>query len=392
MYFTEVVFWTCLFIIFYNYAGYTLVLATVVAIKKTFIRKVAAVKTIEPDVTLIIAAYNEADFIEKKILNCFELIYPENKLHFIFITDGSSDNTPQKISRHERVQLLHQPERKGKTAALNRAMQYVNTPIVVFCDANTLLNPLAIKNIARHYANPAVGGVSGEKKIITSFDTRAAGIGEGIYWKYESLLKKLDSAFYSVVGAAGELFSIRTALFDPVDPAVILDDFIISLSVAMKGYRIIYEPDAYAMETPSVSMEDEQKRKIRISAGGFQSMVMLKGLLNIFKFPLLSFQYISHRVLRWTLTPLSLPLLLLSNCILAAGSEKIIFKVLLICQLTFYFLALLGSYFSRKGLKVKSLYILYYFLFMNFSVYSGFLRFLNNAQPAAWEKASREKP
>ena len=392
MHFTEIVFWTCLFIIFYNYAGYTLILAIAVTIKKIFIRKPPVVNVIEPDVTLIIAAYNEADFIEKKISNCFELIYPENKLHFIFITDGSSDNTPQKVSQHNRIQLLHQPERKGKTAALNRAMQYVNTPIVVFCDANTLLNPLAIKNIVRHYPNPAVGGVSGEKKIITSFNTQTAGIGEGIYWKYESLLKKLDSAFYSVVGAAGELFSIRTALFDPVDPAVILDDFIISLKVAMKGYRIIYEPEAYAMEAPSVSMEDEQKRKIRISAGGFQSMVMLKGLLNIFKFPLLSFQYISHRVLRWTLTPLSLPLLLLSNCILSADSEKMIFKVLLICQLTFYCLALLGSYFTRKGIKIKSLYIPYYFLFMNFSVYWGFLRFLNNAQPAAWEKASREKP
>ncbi len=391
MHFAETLFWIALFLIFYNYIGYAFLLSILIPLKNLFGPKSSVDMFFEPDVTLVIAAYNEADFIEKKIENCFELDYPDDKLHLIFITDGSTDDSPLRIARFPKIRLFHQPERAGKTAAINRVMQYVQTPIVIFCDANTLLNEEAIRNIVKHYVDPQVGGVAGEKKILTDTSSDAAGAGEGLYWKYESWLKQLDSDFYSVVGAAGELFSIRTSLFERVNPAVILDDFIISLKVAMKGYRVIYEPTAYAIETPSSSMREEQKRKIRISAGGFQSISMLKGLFNIFKYRLLSFQYLSHRVLRWTITPLCLPVIFILNCILAVGPGILIYKVLLTCQLISYCLAFIGLYFAKKNIKVKVLYALYYFLFMNFSVYLGFLRYLKKEQSPAWEKASREK-
>ena len=181
--------------------------------------------------------------------------------------------------------------------AINRVIPFVTTDFVVFSDANTLLNRDCIREIIQHYKDPTIGAVAGEKVVSDqSGEAGVAGAGEGLYWKYESFLKKMDARFYSVVGAAGELFSIRTALFEPVQKQVLLDDFIISMKICKKGYRVMYEPKAFATEAPSFSLKEEQKRKIRISAGGWQSVFMLKSLLNIFKYGRLSFQYISHRV------------------------------------------------------------------------------------------------
>ena len=135
----------------------------------------------------------------------------------------------------------------------------------------------------------------------------------GLYWKYESFLKKLDSEFYSVVGAAGELFSLRTELYESAGENVIIEDFVMSLKICMRGYIIKYEPGSFAMEESSPSMKEEEKRKIRISAGAFQAMVLLRGLFNVFKYPALSFQFISHRILRWTLCPICLIALLVAN-------------------------------------------------------------------------------
>ncbi len=202
-------------LVFYCYIGYGILIYLLVKLKKLFPSEstMQPVTDFEPEITLVVAAYNEADFIERKIRNSLELDYPPGKLHMIFITDGSTDGTPEIIRDFSQILLLHQPERKGKVAAMNRAIKYVETPFVIFSDANTLLNTSCVREIVKHYADPRVGGVAGEKKIISKQKDMAAGAGEGIYWKYESLLKKLDSEFYSVVGAAGELFSVKTDLF-----------------------------------------------------------------------------------------------------------------------------------------------------------------------------------
>jgi poly-beta-1,6-N-acetyl-D-glucosamine synthase len=264
-------------------------------------------------------------------------------------------------------------------------MKFVKTPIVIFSDANTDLNTASIKNIVRHYQFKNVGGVAGEKRIFKKAEDNASGAGEGLYWKYESFLKRKDSEVYSVVGAAGELFSIRTELFEEPAENIIIEDFYLSLSITSKGYRFIYEPDAYATETASASVGEEWKRKVRISAGGFQAIVKLKRLLNPFKFGVLSFQYISHRVLRWTLAPLFLPLVLLSNIWLAMYGHP--FYVLTLAgQVGFYFLAWLG-YLNRD--KKVGFFVPYYFCVMNLSVYAGFLRYLRGKQSVVWEKSQR---
>ncbi len=386
------IFFTGIMITFYSYIGYGILLWTWLKLRKTPPLKGGAPNIQDAlPVTLVIAAYNEEEFIEEKIRNTLSIDYPEHLFHIIFITDGSTDRTPELVKGFPRIQLLHATGRSGKVAAIHRAMKFVHTPVVIFSDANTLLNKECIKNMVRHYEDPQVGGVAGEKKILASEGDNIAGAGEGLYWKYESFLKGLDWKFYTVVGAAGELFSVRTELYEHPGDDILLDDFVISLRVCQKGYRVAYEPGAYAVETGSASIREEQKRKIRISAGGFQSMYLLSDLLNIFKYPKLSFQYISRRVLRWSLCPLFLPIIFLCNLVLVANGESELYRWILVAQVLFYSFALLGWLLFRAGKRISFLYAAYYFVFINFSLYQGFFRFLKGRQTVLWEKASRGK-
>jgi len=344
-----------------------------------------------PKCTLLIAAYNEENFISEKIKNTLALEYPDGKLEIIFITDGSTDRTPDILREYPEIKLLHQNERKGKVAAMHRAQAYVKTEIIIFTDANTLLNKDALINISRHYADEKIGAVAGEKRVHFDEKADAGAAGEGFYWKYESLLKKWDSELYSTIGAAGELFSVRSNLYTPVSEDTILDDFMISMLIAAKGYRIAYEPEAFAIESASENISEELKRKVRIAAGGIQSIVRLKALLNIFRYGLLSFQYISHRVLRWTITPFLLIIALILNTLICILIPEMIYYVLLLGQALFYFLALLGMEFEKKELRFKIFFIPYYFCVMNYAALAGTKRYIGNQQSSIREKANRKK-
>ncbi|MEI6575324.1 MAG: glycosyltransferase family 2 protein [Bacteroidota bacterium] len=390
----KIIFWTLLFIVFYAYIGYGILLYILIKFKRLLFpgKGNAQFPEVEPEVTLFITAFNEKAMVADKIRNSLELDYPAEKLHMVWVTDGSDDGTPELLRQYEGISVYHKPERKGKIAAMNRGMEFVKTPIVVFCDANTLLGKESIRRIVHLFNNPKVGCVSGEKRIFSKDKDNAAGAGEGLYWKYESTLKKWDAELYSVVGAAGELFAIRTPLYREVEGDTLLDDFIVSLRVAMEGYTIQYDPEAYAIETASANVKEELKRKIRISAGGIQSVIRLSPLLNVFKYGTLSFQYISHRVLRWTLAPLSLLFLLLigfwlafNEGMLAGGFYGIIFWL----QVVFYLAALLGWYLENKSIRVKLLFVPYYFFIMNLSVFLGFNRYVKRTQSVNWERAKR---
>ncbi|MBU1823320.1 MAG: glycosyltransferase family 2 protein [Bacteroidetes bacterium] len=342
-----------------------------------------------PTLSLIVAAYNEDQIIEDKIRNTLSLVYPQDKLKIIFVTNGSTDRTPDLVRAYDMIQLLHSSERKGKIAAVHQAMKSVDTDLVVFTDANTFLNTNALKLIARHYQDAKVGAVSGEKRVSIEEQSDATA-GEGFYWKYESTLKKWDSELYSVVGAAGELFSVRRSLYEPVPADTILDDFMISMQIAQKGYRTVYEPDAYAVELSSENVGEELKRKVRIAAGGIQSIVRLTALLNPFAYPVLSFQYIGHRVLRWTITPFMLFVALVTNAVLVVWHAGWLYDILLLGQLTFYGMALGGWLLERRKIKIKVLFIPYYFCIMNYAVLAGIIRYLSGKQSAAWEKSIRK--
>lgn len=391
----EVLFWIFIAIIFYTYLGYGILLYALVILKRALKGKpITYDDSYEPEVTLFVAAFNEKEYVEAKMNNARNLNYPKEKVTHLWVTDGSDDGTPELLRKYEDVRVLHQPERKGKIAAMNRGMGHVETPIVIFSDGNTDLGKESIREIVRLFSNPKVGCVSGEKRIHVQDADQAAGAGEGLYWKYESQLKKWDAELYSVVGAAGELFAIRTELWQEVEKDTLLDDFIISLRVAMQGRTIQYNPDAYAIEHPSANVGEELKRKVRIAAGGIQSVVRLAPLLNIFKYGILSFQYISHRVLRWTLTPVLLLLLIPLNIWLAAEEGFFnlgIYNLLLGGQLMFYSLALLGWVLENQKIKIKAFFIPYYFFIMNLSVYLGFNRYLKGNQKVTWERAQRAK-
>ncbi|MEA3504876.1 MAG: glycosyltransferase family 2 protein, partial [Bacteroidota bacterium] len=172
----------------------------------------------------------------------------------------------------------------------------------------------------------------------------------------------------------------------------LLDDFIISLRIAQQGYKIGYNPNAYAIETASANVKEELKRKIRISAGGFQSIVRLKSLLNPFKYGVLTFQYISHRVMRWTVAPFSLPFIFVINLLLALQqgiTSTNLYPIIFGLQLLFYVLALTGWYFENRKIRLKLLFVPYYFFIMNYSVYLGLIRYLKGKQTVNWERAKR---
>ncbi|WP_282124244.1 glycosyltransferase family 2 protein [Algibacter mikhailovii] len=389
----KLTFWILLFIVFYTYVGYGLVLFLLVKIKRVFKTKGKQSKSnYQPEVTLLIPAYNEKHFVAQKMQNSLDLNYPKDKLKICWVTDGSNDGTNLKLADYDMVDVFHEDQRKGKINAINRVMDKVKTPIVVYSDANTLLGKDAIHHIVTCFEDEKVGCVSGEKRIFNKDKDDAAGAGEGLYWRYESTLKKWDAELYSVVGAAGELFAIRTALYNEVEPDTLLDDFMISLRVAQKGYTIQYNPKAYAIESASANVKEELKRKIRISAGGIQSVVRLRVLLNVFKYKTLSFQYISHRVLRWTLAPLCLILLIPILGVLSYNEGGLgfhMYTILFWLQGLFYAAALLGWYLKHRAISLKVLYVPYYFFIMNYSVVLGFVRYMNNAQSVNWERAKR---
>ena len=381
------VFWIGIAIVVYTYVGYGLI---IYILNKLIGRNKNTDNQADgfyPEVTLMVAAYNEERFIESKIVNSLSLAYPADKLNLWIVADGSTDKTVEMAQKFPTVTTFHSQERKGKIHAVNRVMKSVKTPIVIFSDANTVLNTDAIKNIARHFKDEKVGGVAGEKQIVDNKSDNASGSGEGMYWKYESALKKMDSNLTTAIGAAGELFALRTELYHETEPDTLIEDFVTSMRIVAKGYRFVYEPEAYAIETASATIKDEWKRKVRISAGGIQAIIRLPELLNPFRYGLICWQYVSHRVLRWTLAPLALPIILISNIFLF--NQSLLYKACLFGQLVFYSIALLGHLLRAKKISIKGFFVPYYFSMMNLSVFAGVVRLIRKQQSVVWEKSQR---
>ena len=392
----EIVFWILLLIVFYTFAGYAVLLAILLPLKKIISKKRPAPESRTSDlprVCMFVAAYNESSYVDIKVANLLELDYPRDQIQYLWITDGSDDGTPEILKKYPQMEVHHLPERKGKIHAMNRGIQFVEAPIVIFSDSNTTLCKQAIRIMVETFNDPQVGCIAGEKRIVNRKTDGAAGSGENIYWKFESWVKRMDSELNSVVGAVGELFAIRTALYSEVENDTILDDFIISLRIAGQGYRIAYTPNAYAIETASVNVSEELKRKVRIAAGGLQTIGRLKELLNPFRYGWLSVQYISHKVLRWTIAPIALFSLLFLNffILLNAGTWDFnnFYSIFFYLQAFLYLLALLGRFFERHKVRFKFLFVPFYFAAMNYASIMGLIRFLKGRQSVNWEKSKR---
>ena len=390
----KIIFWLCLALVIYTYVGYGAVLYIILKVKNIFFRRETTPilpldPQLLPDVTLMICAYNEADVIEEKMQNIRALNYPQEKLCVMWVTDGSSDNSNELLQAYPEVKLVYSPERKGKAAAMQHGLQENKAEYVIFTDANTMLNADAIREIVRQFMKKNVSCVSGEKRVAARHAGQATAEGEGVYWKYESMLKRWDSELYSAMGAAGELFAVRMSHYLPAPSNALLDDFMMSMLILKDGHRIAYTNEAYATEYGSASTAEESKRKRRIAAGGLQSIWWLRSLMNPFAYPKVAFQYVSHRVLRWSITPLALFALFPLNLLLLFASGSLIYQLLFLLQLFFYLSALTGHILKVSGRRNKLLYIPCYFLFMNLNVFLGIGYLMSHKDSGTWEKARR---
>lgn len=390
----KIIFWLCLALVVYTYVGYGAMLYIILKIKKLFVRREASPilpldQQLLPEVTLMICAFNEADVIEEKMKNIRELNYPQDKLCVMWVTDGSSDDSNKLLASYPEVTLVYSPERKGKAAAMQHGLRKNKTEYVIFTDANTMLNANAIREIVRQFMRPNVSCVSGEKRVKARHSGQAAAEGEGLYWKYESTLKKWDSELYSAMGAAGELFAVRMSHYRQAPSNALLDDFMMSMLILKDGHRIAYTKEAYATEYGSANTEEESKRKRRIAAGGLQSIWWLRSLMNPFAYPKVAFQYVSHRVLRWSITPIALFALIPLNLLLIVFDGHPLYCIIGVLQLLFYLSALTGHILKQIGHRNKLLYVPCYFMFMNLNVFLGIRYLMTHNSSGTWEKARR---
>jgi cellulose synthase/poly-beta-1,6-N-acetylglucosamine synthase-like glycosyltransferase len=383
----KIIFWVLIFILLYSYLGYIFILFIIKQLKNLRKKNTHIQNNYEPEVSLIIAAYNEKEIIRQKIENTYKIDYSPEKLHLIWITDGSDDGSEKILQGYPNIILLHQPERKGKIHAINRGMKYIKTPIVIFSDANSMLSANSVKELVKELNNPEVGCVAGNKRIFSGMKEDAVIAGESIYWKIESLIKNLESSVNSVIGAAGELFAIKSELFERVDNDIILDDFVISLIIARKGYKIKFAEKAYAYETGSASINDEIKRKVRIAAGSIQTMLKMKDL--IYKYGFLSFQYLSHKILRWTIIPFSFIFIFLINAWLAFIEPDSLYFLIFLLQLFFYLFVIVGYLLKDHKIKFRFIFLPFYVFFMNYSLVKGWIKYFRKEYTVNWDKAKR---
>lgn len=377
----QLLFWSSLAILLYTYVGYPVAISLWARWRPRPTRQ----GEITPKVTVLVAAYNEEDCIAAKIENTLALDYPPERLDLLIITDGSSDRTPEIVASHAdaRVRLLHQAERQGKSAALRRAWPHVRGEAVLFSDANCALPATALRAMVRHLADPQVGGVSGAKRF--GHATGAVGRGEGLYWRYEAWLKRCDGAVGSVMGAPGEVWLARRQAYRPPEPDVLLDDFVSSLRMVAAGWRVAYEPHAVACEQPSSSLQAEWRRRVRNAAGGWQAILRLREMWRVR--PLLVWQYVSHRVFRWTAAPLAQVLLLAANLGLLSRPAYLAFAI---GQGMLYALTaagwLLAERGRRAGLFSRVAIQVFYLTMLHAASLIGGIRYLRGRQSVLWRK------
>lgn len=372
------IFWLSVGALLYTFGGY----AALMTLLARWRHRPVRAAPITPSVSLIIPAYNEAAVIAEKLENTFALDYPRELLEIIVVTDGSDDRTPDIVRAYavRGVRLLHQPERRGKIAAMNRAVPYASGEVLVFSDANAMIEPQAIRALVANFADPQVACAGGVKRIRTRASVQARG--ESAYWRYEAYLKKLDSQVNTAIGAIGELFAIRRALYRPLAEDLIIEDFVMTMELVARGWRVVYEPAAVTWEDASPSLRGEWRRRSRIAAGGFQALGRLKEIVN----PLHSFaafQFFSHKVLRWLA-----PFFMLGALCANLGLLHLPFyRVLFALQVIFYALALLGGVLQIFNIHLWLVQVPFYFCFANATSLGGFYKFVTNTQPATWTKA-----
>ncbi len=335
-----------------------------------------------PKVTLVVAAHNEERCIARKLANSLAIDYPADRFEVLVGSDGSTDRTDELVKRVRDARVvLSRAERLGKAGVLNRCVPMARGDIVVLTDANTLVEPGAVKKLVRHFADPSVGAVCGRLRL---FHPSGRRYEESAYWLYESLLKLYEGKHGAVMGANGGLYAIRRSLFAALPPGTIVDDFVVAMRILERGYKVLYDPEAVASEETTEDYDQEFRRRARIAAGNFQSLKLLGGLLSPAA-GFAAFAFWSHKVLRWC-APACMALLFVASLALLGQP---FYRAALFAQLAFYGLAAAHRLSALPPRARPFASAAYYFVRMNLALAVGFVRFLRNAQSAAWDRTAR---
>jgi cellulose synthase/poly-beta-1,6-N-acetylglucosamine synthase-like glycosyltransferase len=368
-------------LVLYTFIGYPAVVAALARLRP---RPVRTRPGFEPDVSLVIVAYNEEDVIGEKLANTRSLDYPRERLEVVVVADGSDDRTPELAREVEGTRVLFEPERRGKLAAMNRAFEAARGDVLVFSDANNRYSVNALRALVAPFADPSVGVVTG-RKAIDDGQGRPLDRAEGLYWRYESKVKEWESAVGSVTGVAGEALAFRREAYRSPRPGTMNDDFVQAFLAALDGWRVVYAPEAVSLERASATLADEATRRSRLVTGRWQALRELLPLA-LRRNPRLAWQVVSHKGLR-PLVPFAMLGAAVSNVSLARDRRWA--RALLGLQAGFYAAALAGWETDRRGRRNRWLYLPYYFCRMNAATLDGIRNFVARRHEAVWAKVRR---
>lgn len=379
----DILFWTFLFLITFTYLIYPVLIIFI----SRFVSPPSKLALSEyPTVAMVVPAFNEEDHLPEKINNCLTIDYPQDRIEFIFGSDGSDDGTNDILeSKSNRsIRAFIYPEREGKIKVLNKLIKMTQAEIILLSDANTIYQPESVKILVKHFSDKAIGGVCGKLRLINPSST-SGGTGESLYWRYENLIKEAEGKISSVISANGAIFAIRRALYEPLREDIIVnDDFANTLNILRKNKRVIYEPQAIATEYTSPDIESELIRRIRISALNFNAMPdLIRFLRPKYGFPALAL--FSHKILRWLVPFFGFGMLISNYLILGQGG---LYPYLFAGQVLIYLASLLGylgeKFFNRSGIFLP----FYYLALMNIALVIGLWRSITGTQKGAWERVS----
>lgn len=377
-------FWICAACLLYAYAGYPLLIWWLARRLGRPVEIPAVEETDLPSLSLLIAAYNEEAVIGNTVQTALAMDYPAEKLEIVVASDGSSDATSEIVRcfAGRGVRLLDYRQRRGKASVLNSAFPELSGEIVLLSDANTRIDPAAARRIARWFVNEHIGIVCGRLVLTDPVIGRNV---DGLYWKYETFLKRCEGRLGALLGANGAIYAIRRALYAPIPDGTIVDDFVIPLRATLRtGCAIVYDCDAVAHEETPPDMRSEFRRRCRIGAGGFQSMGMLWKLLDPRR-GWIAFTFLSHKILRW-LCPFFLLGLFATNLVLC---EQPFYRYCLLGQVGFFLVSMLSALAPFQARPWKFLRLTAMFTSMNAALLVGFWRWLWGLQKAAWNRTAR---
>jgi cellulose synthase/poly-beta-1,6-N-acetylglucosamine synthase-like glycosyltransferase len=376
--FAQIIFWSAALGVVYVYVGYPALLALIATLTP---RRRLSDSPSTPSLSVLIAACNEEANIEEKLKQTVQLDYPADRLEILVLSDGSQDRTDEIVRGFPdpRVRLVRVAERRGKTNAQNLGVKDATGEVLIFSDATTVYHPQALRYLASNYEDPGVGAASGRYQYFDAKQSSPTGLGTIAFWNYENTIKVWQSRINTLTGCCGCIYSVRRSAYTELAPDII-SDLVQPLWVIQKGYRVVLEDRALAYEETTESTAEEFAMRVRVVTRGMRGVLSVPQLLKPWKYPWISFQLFSHKVLRW-MVPLLLLVVLISSAVLI---KQPYFRLFLALQLSFYGLALLQLLIPMHRWW-KPLGVPLYFCTLNAAAALGIIELLRGKKYVVWQ-------